>query len=1220
MTSKGQSSTPKEEFEQPPSEGSQELTLDEGSDSDPTRPKAYRPPHFRDTTTSSNPPRPPGKAKIIPCDRAPTLSHPKGFITWKSRFLNFVFSIDPLYRRILDRKSIGNFSHEEQLYNAIAYAVAEVSEALGIVNVLFDTDLRDKGSRAWKNLHQRYDRVSESKVQRILESHRRPQGNQESLASYLQRYQIQHEELKRCNHPHTERTTITCMLYGLRAEFGYINQHFRIHKKSMEDLTEAIELCLELYDDHRDRALQQPKDRSSADRNPKQQSSAHYGNTAAPRPKPTRSQPQQAANPQRSNPQAPNGNPSTNWRRPAPPPECEFCGKTGHIQSECYQYLKFKKQVRNQQNQHKQAHFADSSQTNSPPSEHAENSQAPTSEDEEHETVQDGAFVSIDPSDLVLLSTITPSDHDSWILDSGATDHCSSELTDFTTYRQLPEPHLIHGICCNAIGKGTVQVTLKSKEGQQMNIVIKDVLHVPELRNRSSLNTCRLLSLSRLQHNSGSEIVFSRSGADIRMPSGQIIAVHKPPDTHLYYLLSKIKRPTSPSSNTYMASSSTYSASGHKSSIIHQRLGHQGQKCIRETLKTVGMTTSDLDMPYCNSCAQYKSTTSPKNKELQQKPTKPFTLVGVDIWTPNLKSLHDYKYAIGFIDYTTNFIFTKLLQRKSEAPKGLQIFLQFIKQHQFNVQGLRLDNDKNFKSATFQDICQQAGITCEYSSPHSPHQNGHIERSWRTLYEICFTMLNHSGLDDRFWEYAFNTAVYIYNRTWKASISAIPYSLLFKKAPPITHFKVFGCPVFSVLPDNQRSKSRGRAERGIFVGYSSNSPAYIIYNPKTNTTHESRSVSFDEEFEGSIQDLSQYYNSLKVQSAGKKTSIPPLNSTLTNPLYDDNADADYSLTAPSVNLTAYNLITSTHPSTHNDPTTYKQALSSPSSDSWITAIKDELNSLVARSTWRPCLLPAGKTALPSKWVFKTKTGPGPLDEKKKARLVVKGFKQSYGIDYDDTYAPTVRMSSIRLALSHAAASGWDIQQVDINTAFLYAPLEEEVYMQLPAGIELISNISCYPSLSLQQQSKQSGTPVVAKLLRALYGLKQAPRAWHQELTRILDDLGYRQTYTDPGVYFHHLDDSIPCILLIYVDDILILSPSKDKINQFKRDLSKTVDIKDLGKCKQILGVTVNHGKQGISLSQESILSQLLTATGMHQSAPAAAPMTFSYHLSRGSPA
>ena len=222
MASKGNPSPVKQELEPLPSDGSQELTLDDGLESDRARPKAYRPPPFRDTTNASNPPRPPGKAKIIPCDRAPTLTSPKGFKVWQSRFLNFVFSIDPLYRRILDRKSIGNLSHEEQLYNSIAYAVAEVHEALEIVQVLFDTDIRDKGSRAWKNLHQRWDRVSESKVQRLLESHRRPQGPHESLAAYLQRYQIQHEELKKCNHPHTERTTITCMLYGLRGEFGYI--------------------------------------------------------------------------------------------------------------------------------------------------------------------------------------------------------------------------------------------------------------------------------------------------------------------------------------------------------------------------------------------------------------------------------------------------------------------------------------------------------------------------------------------------------------------------------------------------------------------------------------------------------------------------------------------------------------------------------------------------------------------------------------------------------------------------------------------------------------------------------------------------------------------------------------------------------------------------------------------------------------------------------------
>ena len=212
-------------------------------------------------------------------------------------------------------------------------------------------------------------------------------------------------------------------------------------------------------------------------------------------------------------------------------------------------------------------------------------------------------------------------------------------------------------------------------------------------------------------------------------------------------------------------------------------------------------------------------------------------------------------------------------------------------------------------------------------------------------------MLDHSGLDNKFWEYSFNTAVYLYNRTWKSSISAIPYTLLFNKNPPVTQFKVFGCPVFSVLPDNQRSKSRGRAERGIFLGYSSTSPAYIIYNPKTNTTHESRSVSFDEGFTGSIQDLAKYYNPLKVQSSGQSHSSPPLNSALINdnPLYEEDTELD--TTTPTSNIAIYNLITSPPQSSLNgDPTTYKQAISSSSSNTWLTAIKDGLASLVAKST------------------------------------------------------------------------------------------------------------------------------------------------------------------------------------------------------------------------------------------------------------------------------
>ena len=146
----------------------------------------YRPPPTRETTSLPRPPRPSGRAKIIPCSKAPILQSESHYKAWKSRFMNYLFSIDPLYRRILEGRSIGNTSHEEQLFNVISYSVGELEEALEIVSMLVDTDLQSKGTQAWKFLAQRYDRPTESRVQMLLNNHRKSQGPTESMAVYLQ--------------------------------------------------------------------------------------------------------------------------------------------------------------------------------------------------------------------------------------------------------------------------------------------------------------------------------------------------------------------------------------------------------------------------------------------------------------------------------------------------------------------------------------------------------------------------------------------------------------------------------------------------------------------------------------------------------------------------------------------------------------------------------------------------------------------------------------------------------------------------------------------------------------------------------------------------------------------------------------------------------------------------------------------------------------------------
>ena len=235
-----QESIPKEEDESEHSSDEEAEDYSDGTLEDTTN----NPQRRQDTTAK----KPTGRAKTLPAYKAPLLTKPECYLSWKARFLSFCFSIEPRYRQILEGLAVGNVSHEDQIYNALTSAVADVTEARQIVGVLAGTTLANKGTKAWKFLEQRYDRVSESKVQRLLDAHRRGQGNNESMPSYLQRYQVQHEELKQLGHPHTERTTASSMVDGLRAEYRDIKQYFRIHRRDLDDLCETVETCLELYD------------------------------------------------------------------------------------------------------------------------------------------------------------------------------------------------------------------------------------------------------------------------------------------------------------------------------------------------------------------------------------------------------------------------------------------------------------------------------------------------------------------------------------------------------------------------------------------------------------------------------------------------------------------------------------------------------------------------------------------------------------------------------------------------------------------------------------------------------------------------------------------------------------------------------------------------------------------------------------------------------------
>ena len=123
-------------------------------------------------------------------------------------------------------------------------------------------------------------------------------------------------------------------------------------------------------------------------------------------------------------------------------------------------------------------------------------------------------------------------------------------------------------------------------------------------------------------------------------------------------------------------------------------------------------------------------------------------------------------------------------------------------------------------------------------------------------------------------------------------------------------------------------------------------------------------------------------------------------------------------------------------------------------------------------------LPAGKRAVGCKWVYTVKQTPEEKVDRYKARLVAKGYSQTYGIYYDETFAPVAKINTVRTLVSCAANQGWPLHQLDVKNAFLHGDFQAEVYMELPPGF---------------------GTPQtngkVCKLKKLLYGLKQSPRAW-----------------------------------------------------------------------------------------------------------------------------
>lgn len=250
---------------------------------------------------------------------------------------------------------------------------------------------------------------------------------------------------------------------------------------------------------------------------------------------------------------------------------------------------------------------------------------------------------------------------------------------------------------------------------------------------------------------------------------------------------------------------------------------------------------------------------------------------------------------------------------------------------------------------------------------------------------------------------------------------------------------------------------------------------------------------------------------------------------------------------------------------------------------------DEIQSLMRNKTWEEARLPPGRTAVKSKWVFRVKKKANGELDKYKARLVAKGFSQKYKIDYEETFAPVVRYTSIRLLLGLAAELDLEIDQMDVVTAFLNSKLSEDIYMKLPNDDFLKGKI--------------------VKLKRSIYGLKQAPFEWNKTLDAIMKSLKFKTSNYDPCIYYKKNKEKI-LIIAVYVDDLLIFSNDTKMKNEVKKALMDRLKMKDLGQAHYILGMKITRDRKNgiIYLDQEKYIKNMLERFNMTDCKPVSTPM------------
>ncbi|UYV73992.1 hypothetical protein LAZ67_11001747 [Cordylochernes scorpioides] len=718
---------------------------------------------------------------------------------------------------------------------------------------------------------------------------------------------------------------------------------------------------------------------------------------------------------------------------------------------------------------------------------------------------------------------------DSWIADSGATDHMTFRREWFSTFEEIPEG--VHPVCLGdgkkiyAKGKGNIDI-LSYVDNQKINATLLDVLYIPELEtNLFSISTATKHGLTLICK--GNQIKLTKNS--------KVLVTGIKGNSNLYRIFIKAKQ----SSQTHVAQLSL--------DIWHQRMGHVNPIKLTQMFEN-NVFEDDIkirekpDSLLCEACIYGKQNRKVFHASTSPNSTYPGELIYSDVCGPMSKrSPGGSFYFVSFKDDFSRFRVAYFIRHKSDVLEKFKEFVKRVRTETGNkIKRFRTDNGTEFLNKNFSDYLKSLGIVHELTAPYTPEQNGIAERDNRTIVESARCLLHGRKMPLELWAEAVNTAVYLLNRCiTKVLENSTPYEIWYKRKPSILHLKTFGCNAYVHIPKDNRKKLDKKSIRTFFVGYTETNKNYRMWDPIARKIIISRDVIFTEaNTSENIQDNQQEQVTIYSEESvdNTNTSSKPEESCrypLRNRIRENEQTSTSCTRAISYACYVHD----------QEPLNYEDAIVGQNSKQWKLAMDDEFNSLMKNQTWTYVTLPSDRKAIACKWVYKIKQNADGSNKMFKARLVAKGYSQKPGLDYGETFSPVVKFDSIRTILSLCASLDMEMIQLDVKSAFLNGDLEEELYMEQPQGYENPD----FPNH-------------VCSLQKSIYGLKQSPRMWNKKFHEFLIKFDLKPSISDSCVYTMKCKQAY-ILLAIYVDDCLICSVNKQHLDDIVQYLNSNFEIK-----------------------------------------------------------